>query len=242
MLDWAKGLLSFVPLYVALQKGIGAHRLRERCITELDLNPGERVLDVGCGPAYYLGQLPPVRYTGFDTHPRYIDYARRRWGDQAEFHCGVFDASQVDRVAPVDAVLLLGLLHHLDDDACAELLRLTAGVLTPRGRVICVDTCFEPGQGRVSRWMSANDRGEHVRTPARFAALAQPWFGDVTGELVTDATRVPASFWLMRLRAPISATRGDSFGPGAASAGLAGVAASADGDSPGGPAPVDDHV
>src|SRR6266536_2400524 len=171
-----KDLLAFVPLYVALQRGLGADRLRYRCIEELALQPGERVLDVGCGPAYYFERLPQgVRYFGFDTSARYVEHARRRFGG---------------------------------DNAARQLLHLAGQVLAPGGRVISVDSCFEPSQGRLSRWMSENDRGEYVRTPEQFVALAEESFGDVDGQVVSDATRMPSSFWMMRMRSPVVAPAG----------------------------------
>jgi len=100
-------------------------------------------------------------------------------------------------------VMLLGLLHHLSDDESRTLLGLAAQALAPTGRVIAVDTCFEPSQGRVSRWMSRNDRGEYVREPEGFTALARDYFGDVTGEVLATTTRVPGSFWLMRMARPV---------------------------------------
>jgi SAM-dependent methyltransferase len=205
MLAPAKRLLGYVPLYVALQRGLGADRLRYRCLAELGLQPGDSVIDVGCGPAYYLPRIPTgVRYHGFDTDARYIGYARAKWGDRAEFHCAVFGEEHLPALPPADAVMLLGLLHHLPDDDSRQLLRLAARALAPGGQVISVDTCFEPNQGRISRWMSRNDRGEHVRTPENFVALAQEAFDDVDGEVVDDATRIPSSFWLMRMRKPVA--------------------------------------
>jgi SAM-dependent methyltransferase len=203
MLTAVKTLLGHVPLYVALQRGLGADRLRYRCLDELGLADGDTVIDVGCGPAYYFERLPRVRYHGFDTSPRYIDWARRRWGDRAEFHCEVFGEEHLDRIPPADAVLLLGLLHHLPDADSRHLLRVAARALAPGGRVIAVDTCYEPGQGRISRWMSDNDRGEHVREPRGFVELARESFAQVDGEVIDDATRVPSSFWLMRMRDPL---------------------------------------
>jgi SAM-dependent methyltransferase len=199
-----KALLGNVALYVGLQKALGADRLRHRCLDELALRDGDTVIDVGCGPAYYFDRLPKVTYVGFDTSERYIAHARRRYGsDRATFHAEVFGERHLDRIPPADAVLLLGLLHHLSDDESRHLLRTAGKALAPGGRVIAVDTCYEPGQGRVSRWMSDNDRGEHVRTPEGFVALAREAFGEVDGEVVDDATRVPSSFWLMRMRAPV---------------------------------------
>src|SRR5690348_14585256 len=104
MLSRVKRLLGYVPLYVALQRGLGADRLRYRCLDELALQPGDVVLDVGCGPAYYFDRLPDVRYYGFDTEPRYIEYAKKKWGDRAEFRCEVFAERHLADLPPVDAV------------------------------------------------------------------------------------------------------------------------------------------
>ena len=205
MLGAIKGLLGHVPLYVALQRGVGADRLRYRCLDELDLQPGQVVLDVGCGPAYYFERLPRgVRYFGFDTSERYIAYARRKWGHRAEFRTEIFGEEHLDELPPVDSVMLLGLLHHLSDEQVRGLLSLAGRALAPDGRVISVDTCFEPRQGRISRWMSRNDRGEHVRSPEAFVALAGESFAKVDGEVVNDATRIPSSHWMMRMSAPIT--------------------------------------
>jgi SAM-dependent methyltransferase len=208
VLTRAKNLLAHVPLYVALQKGLGADRLRYRCIDELGLLPGDTVLDIGCGPAYYLDRLPAVRYFGYDTSARYIEWARERWTDRtAEFHCEVFGEQQLAELPRIDAVMLLGLLHHLSDDDSRVLLSLAARALGPGGRVISVDTCFEPRQGLVSRWMSRNDRGEYVREPEGFVKLARGAFADVDGEVVDDVTRIPSSFWMMRMRSPLHVAR-----------------------------------
>ncbi len=205
MLTAAKSLLSHVPLYVALQRGLGADRLRYRCLDELALADGDTVIDVGCGPAYYFGRLPPVRYFGFDTSERYIEHARKRWGsDRAEFRCEIFGEEHLPQIPPANAVLLLGLLHHLSDAESRHLLRVAGRALAPDGRVIAVDTCLEPRQGRISRWMSENDRGEYVRQPEGFVALAREAFADVDGEIIDDATRIPSSHWMMRMREPIA--------------------------------------
>jgi SAM-dependent methyltransferase len=200
-----KSVLGNVGAYVALQKAVGADRLRYRCLDELNLQGGETVLDVGCGPAYYLDRLPPVRYFGFDTSERYIAWASRRWAGRGEFHCEVLGEQHLAQLPPANAVLLLGLLHHLSDAESAHLLDVAAKALAPGGRVIAVDTCFEPTQGWISRWMSRNDRGEYVREPDAFVALARRSFGQVDGEVLNTTTRVPSSHWMMRMREPLVA-------------------------------------
>ena len=203
-----KGLLGHVQVYVALQRGIGSDRLRYRCLDELALKSGDRVIDVGCGPAYYFERLPEgITYHGFDTSERYIDYATKRWGHKAEFRQEIFTEHHLSVIPPVNAVMLLGLLHHLSDEQCRQLLSLAGRALAPGGRVISVDTVFEPTQGRISRWMSANDRGEYVREPEGFTSLAQEYFKDVDAEVVNDATRIPSSHWMMRMSNPLPASQ-----------------------------------
>jgi SAM-dependent methyltransferase len=202
MLDGLRKLLGNVGLYIALQKALGADRVRYRCLDEIELKPGERVLDVGCGPAYYLDRLPDVEYHGFDTSAPYIAYARRRYGGRGRFHCEVLTEAHLGELPRFDAVLLFGVLHHLDDDQCATLLDLAARGLADGGRVVSVDPCLHPGQGRISRWMSENDRGEHVRTPDGFDALARASFGEAQTEILDTVSRVPSSHYMMVLTAP----------------------------------------
>ena len=202
MLDGLRKLLGNVGLYIALQKALGADRVRYRCLDEIELKPGERVLDVGCGPAYYLDRLPGVEYHGFDTSAAYIAYARRRYGDRGRFHCEVLTEAHLGELPRFDAVLLFGVLHHLDDEQCATLLDLAARGLADGGRVVSVDPCLHPGQGRISRWMSENDRGEHVRTPDGFDALARASFAEAQTEILDTVSRVPSSHSMMVLTAP----------------------------------------
>ena len=202
MLDSLRKLLGNVGLYIALQKALGADRVRYRCLDEAELKPGERVLDVGCGPAYYLDRLPEVDYHGFDTSPAYIAYARRRYGNRGQFRCEVLTEAHLATLPRFDAVLLLGVLHHLSDAECATLLDLAARGLAEGGRVVSVDPTRHPGQGRISRWMSGNDRGEYVRTPAGFDALARASFADVRAEILATVSRVPSSHYMMVMTAP----------------------------------------
>jgi len=197
-----KDLLSQVPLYVGLQKAVGASQLRYRCLDAAAIRPGDVVIDVGCGPAYYFQRLPqPLTYHGFDTDQKYIEWATEKFGDDGNFHVGVFDEKAAVDLPTPDVVLLLGLLHHLSDEDSRDLLELCARILAPNGRVVTVDTAFVPGQGRISRWMSENDRGEFVRTPEQFEALASPYFGSTSSEVVSGSGRIPGAYLLMTMTA-----------------------------------------
>jgi SAM-dependent methyltransferase len=194
-----KGALNNVHLYVALQRALGADRLRTRSLERAAIRPGDTVLDIGCGPAYYLDQLHgPVVYHGFDTDAGYIEWARKRWGADATFHNGIFDEVSAASLPQFDVVLMLGLLHHVSDAHAADLMDLCARKLKPGGRLISVDTCYVPTQGRLSRWISDNDRGEFVRSPEEFTRLAAARFDQIEGAILDRTMRVPSAFWMMR--------------------------------------------
>jgi SAM-dependent methyltransferase len=212
MLARLRRSLGNVGLYIAVQKGIGADRIRYRCLDEAEIKPGDRVLDIGCGPAYYFDRLPDVDYVGFDTSEPYVAYARRQYGDRGVFRCEVLSREHLPRLGQFGAVLLFGLLHHLDDGQCAALLRLAATALAPGGRVISCDPVLHPGQNRISRWMSENDRGEHVRRPEAYDRLARSSFGDLDTQLLDTMTRVPTSHYMMRMASPLGP--GSSTTPG----------------------------
>ncbi len=77
-----ENVLKIPAVYMLVQRAVGADRARHECIDALAPRAGERIVDVGCGPAYYLGDLPEVDYHGFDTDERYIEWARERWGSR----------------------------------------------------------------------------------------------------------------------------------------------------------------
>lgn len=203
MLSSLRKTLENVSLYIALQKSIGADRIRYHCLDRAEVKPGERILDVGCGPAYYFDRLPEVDYVGFDTSEAYVAYARQRYGGRGDFRCETLTAEHLGQLGRFDVILLFGLLHHLDDAQSATLLDLSARLLTPAGRVVSCDTALHQGQGRVSRWMSENDRGAYVRQPAAYDNMAKASFGELETQLITRQTRVPTSIYMMRMAAPL---------------------------------------
>lgn len=200
-----KDVLASVTAYVMLQRLVGADVLRRRAMDRVAVQPGEVLVDIGCGPAYYFGWLPtPLTYHGFDTDQHYIDHATSRYGNRGTFHRAIFDAEEAEQLPAPNAIVMLGLLHHLSDAECHDLLSLSARVLAPGGRVVSVDTTYLPGQNRFSKWMSDNDRGEYVRHPEQFVELASAAFGQVEGTPLQQSGRMLGSYWMMHMSAPVA--------------------------------------
>jgi SAM-dependent methyltransferase len=134
---------------------------------------GEKILDIGCGPADILDYLPEVNYTGLDLSADYIRSAKRRFGSRGRFLCGdvglvSFEAERGD----FDLVLAMGVIHHLNDAQAARLFELARRRLRPAGRLMTYDGCYVPQQLRVVHWLLASDRGKFVRQREDYLKLA----------------------------------------------------------------------
>lgn len=155
---------------------------------------GDRILDVGCGPADVLTELPTdIDYTGFDQSEDYIDSARRRYGVRGQFFSGKVDLAHIDRLGAgsFDIVIAHGLLHHLDDRQATELFALARAALRPGGRLVTADGCYLEGQSRIARLLLDIDRGNHVRTEAEYVALAELSFARAVAVVRHDSAYVP---------------------------------------------------
>jgi SAM-dependent methyltransferase len=191
-------------LYIGWQRALGADRLRRICLDEfLRLREGERVLDVGCGPGYILNYMPRVDFVGFDTEASYIEYAKRRYRDRGRFFCEQFSQAHVAKFEPFNAIMLFGIIHHLDDVAVESLLGLLSKCLAPKGRVVTLDPCFVPRQSRSSRFVAEADRGRFVREEGAYRTLVAKEFTEVETRIVSNICRIPSTELIMRLGKPV---------------------------------------
>jgi SAM-dependent methyltransferase len=103
---------------------------------EMNLGPGARTLDLGCGPGAFSDLFEAGDYVGVDLNARYIDHARRT-------RKGAFivsDAKHVDLPdGRFDQVLIFGLLHHLPDDEARGVLSECRRLLVAGGRVLVIE-------------------------------------------------------------------------------------------------------
>jgi SAM-dependent methyltransferase len=126
------------------------------------------VLDVGCGPFSLLRRLglEPLGLDRCEAHARSF----RAAGSEA---C-VGAASALPFAAKsFDAVVSLGLLHHLHDDEARLALGEMRRVARPRGTILVFDAVLpEPAWRRPLAWLiRRGDRGRFMRNEAELAAL-----------------------------------------------------------------------
>jgi SAM-dependent methyltransferase len=136
----------------------------------LEVTPEDVVLDVGCGMGDAMRHLNAFRaYHGFDTDCRAIEAFRNKYSDTRvklyNRECTRYD---IKALAPTKCVLI-GVLHHLDDQAAVQLLHAFAHA--PRLRAaVTVDTIYLRRKW-INNSLAVLDRGRHVRTVDAYQLL-----------------------------------------------------------------------
>jgi arsenite methyltransferase len=140
---------------------------RRRLVAEaLDARPGERILDVGCGPGFYVAEVldrvgSEGSVVGVDASDQMLAVAAKRTEGRGNvaFHRSDATALPVED-ADFDAALSVQVLEYVEDVGAA--LREIARVLRPGGRVVLWDVDWT-----TISWRSAD--------PARMDRILRAW-------------------------------------------------------------------
>jgi len=194
-------LLENPWIYDRFQNFVYRAGQRNKFVSDLiSPKPGLRFLDVGCGTADVLRHLPQIEYLGIDSNNHYIEIARQRYGDRGDFQVADVRDSEFSSRGRFDRILLLGVLHHLSDPECSELLARLALILEPDGYLVTLDPAFQEQQGLISWLVSRSDRGRFVRHHERYRELLQTNFSLETAVIRDDFLRLPSCTSLFRLK------------------------------------------
>lgn len=172
-----RSILSIPFFYSLFQKILGQDRAYNVLIKNY-LRPsiGDRILDIGCGPADILSYLPQVEYIGFDASEKYISDAKKRYANRGTFICELVTSDNLTYREYFDIVVVFGVLHHLDDIEAEKLFQLAHTALKPGGRLVAVENCYTENQSSIARWIISKDRGQNVRDEKGYLNLAYNLF------------------------------------------------------------------
>lgn len=196
-------LLASHVVYDLFQTLVGANRWRRRFLQSflLDKIPADgTVLDVGCGTCEALSWLPPtINYIGIDRNESYINQAKKRYQTRkAIFLCEDLSTTLPAIAEKVDAVLMLGLIHHLNDEECNAIFSIAARILKPTGFLLALDPAYAKEQSKLAKFIVSRDRGTAIRDVASYAALAKNYFPQVDTYLDLRPILIPYTGVTMR--------------------------------------------
>ena len=193
-----RSILSHPIVYDKFQQLMGAHRGRlDFSQNMIKATSSDRILDLGCGTAQILDYLPDgVDYWGYDISFEYITAAKARFGGRGNFFCRLVEEKEISEMPPFDIVLACGVLHHLDDAAVSQLLKLARQALRSGGRFVSIDPVFTENQNYFAKFLISRDRGQYVRNVNSYVRLAKQDFINVSGA-VRHQIWIPYTHWSM---------------------------------------------
>lgn len=191
MIEFIRSLLAFPQAYQFFFNVIGApERSRTLVRDYIRPKPGDRILEIGCGPGTIVPYLPQTEYVGFDASQEYVDLARGRFPD-SNFVCNRVSEFTLPNRAYFDIVLALGILHHLDDTEALQLFRIAHGALRSGGKLVTLDGVWTSDQSRAARYLQSRDRGQFIRDEKGYVNLATRVFTVVQPSIHHKLLRIP---------------------------------------------------
>ncbi|WP_046470071.1 class I SAM-dependent methyltransferase [Allosalinactinospora lopnorensis] len=135
----------------------------------LDAQPGERVLDAGCGTGEHVAELRArgVDAVGVDASPEMVQRARERFPDAGLFVADLRDGDAIPAPAGYDAVLSNAVLHWIPEAERAAATLFAA--LRPGGRLVAE----LGGSGNIA---AIDTQARRLRADLDLSGPASPWY------------------------------------------------------------------
>lgn len=189
-----KKILSNPHIYSFWQRLIGDYKLRKiYCHDYVRAKDGDRILDIGCGPANMVEYLPSkIDYVGFDDSDLYIENAKKKFlnSENYSFFSQRVNFAQ-DFEEKFDIIMANAILHHIDDSEAEKLISFASKNLKSGGRFITLDGCFVERQSQIKQWLLKNDRGKFVRSKDDYFKLFSKYFSNIKVSIREDLYNIP---------------------------------------------------
>ena len=192
-------ILSHYFFYSLFQKIMSGTSFRNKIVKKFITKNNVNVLDIGCGPAEILDSLTKVNYFGYDINSNYINYAKKKYKGKGKFFCKKFTSKDIKNLPKFDHILLLGILHHLNDQEINKLMKLIKKVLKKEGNIITEDPIFVENQSQIAKSIIRMDRGNNVRDKKGYINIMRKYFSKVKNK-VYHQQFIPYTWFVMNCK------------------------------------------
>ncbi len=159
-------------LFVYLRKIIEFNFIFIEKILKKEINDRSKkikILDIGCGSGEISRFFNNLDYIGIDVNPDYIEFARKIYKKNFE----LMNAQKLRfKKRYFDYVVIIGVLHHIDDKNCSLILNEITRVVKNNGKIIIIEDVNTQSKidllGNIIRKL---DVGEHIRTQKEWLEL-----------------------------------------------------------------------
>ena len=159
-------------LFVYLRKIIEFNFIFIEKILKKEINDRSKkikILDIGCGSGEISRFFNNLDYIGIDVNSDYIEFARKIYKKNFE----VMNAQKLRfKKHYFDYVVIIGVLHHIDDKNCNLILNEIKRVIKDTGKIIIIEDVNTQSKidllGNIIRKL---DVGEHIRTQKEWLEL-----------------------------------------------------------------------
>ena len=153
------------------------------------------ILDIGCGPAQILEQIPRCDYYGYDIDQRSIQYAKKKYRQKNyHFYCKKFDKTEIKKLPKFDFVIFFGILHHLSNKEADKMLTLCKRTMKKNSKLLTEDPILLEKQNIIAKFLIEKDRGINVRQKKEYINLLKKHFKKIKNK-VTHQFFIPYTWF-----------------------------------------------
>lgn len=137
-------------------------------LDEYDFN-NKFVIDFGCGIGSNCIMFDSKKYIGLDYDPRRVEYASKIF---SSYKFETFNGSYLTvPTNSIDYILIMSVLHHIDNKNILSYIREFKRVLKPQGEIIIMEPCFFDDAPFTNFLMKGVDKGRYIRCKEDYLEL-----------------------------------------------------------------------
>lgn len=129
----------------------------------------KKILDIGCGTGAFAHLFDKDNYFGVDILPEYIEHAKK----SCKGNFQIMDAADLKFPNEhFDRVLIMAVLHHLNDESADKVIEEAKRVLKSNGQILIMeDAKIARLDNALTRFVQKFDKGEFIRTPENYKKI-----------------------------------------------------------------------